>query len=94
MPPGWAIRDCSFAISGRLPTCPATSRPTAGRVPRAAASIVELVDWCRYVVDREASGVSGVMHPSNCKQGEEDYQMMSLDFSDCQMPRMRDDCPD
>jgi len=43
--------------------------------------LVELVDWCRYVVDREATAVTGVMHPSICKRGEEDYQMMSLDFS-------------
>ena len=26
------------------------------------------------------------MHPSTCKQGEEDYQMMSLDFSDSECP--------
>jgi predicted dehydrogenase len=45
-------------------------------------SLVELVDWCRYVVDREARWVTGVMHPSNCKTGHEDYQMMSLDFSE------------
>jgi len=54
--------------------------------PSGSRSIVELVDWCRYVVDREASGVSGVMHPSDCAQGEEDYQMMSLDFSDSKCP--------
>ena len=38
------------------------------------------------MVDREASWVSGVMHPSDCKPGEEDYQMMSLDFSDSNSP--------
>ena len=48
--------------------------------------LVELVDWCRYVVDREATAVTGVMHPSTCKQGEEDYQMLSLDFSAADAP--------
>ena len=49
--------------------------------PSGVRHLVELVDWCRYVVDHEATWVSGVMHPSNCPPGEEDYQMMSLDFS-------------
>jgi predicted dehydrogenase len=56
------------------------------RWPRPSGSryIVELVDWCRYVVDSEATFVSGVMHPGH--GGEEDYQMMSLDFSDADRP--------
>ncbi len=49
-------------------------------------SLVELVDWCRYVVDREPTSVTGLMHPGDCPPGEEDYQMMSLDFSDPQRP--------
>ncbi len=48
--------------------------------------LVELVDWCRYVVDREATAVTGVMHPSACQRGEEDYQMLSLDFSAHEQP--------
>ena len=61
---------------------------TACRWPRPSGSryLVELVDWCRYVVDREATWVSGVMHPGTGKPGEEDYQMMSLDFSDTESP--------
>ena len=54
--------------------------------PASSRFLVELVDWCRYVVDREATAVTGVMHPSGGKQGEEDYQMMSLDFSDPSAP--------
>jgi predicted dehydrogenase len=54
--------------------------------PASSRFLVELVDWCRYVVDREATAVTGVMHPSTCKRGEEDYQMMSLDFSDAESP--------
>ena len=53
------------------------------RWPRPSGSrfLVEQVDWCRYVVDREATAVTGVLHPSTCKPGDEDYQMLSLDFS-------------
>ncbi|MGD0898559.1 MAG: gfo/Idh/MocA family oxidoreductase, partial [Thermoguttaceae bacterium] len=62
--------------------------PPAGRWPQPSGTrfLVELVDWCRYVVDREASWVTGVMHPGDCPRGEEDYQMMSLDFSDASLP--------
>lgn len=51
--------------------------------------LVELVDWCRYVVDQEATAVTGVMHPAICKRGEEDYQMLSLDFSGADAPGSR-----
>jgi predicted dehydrogenase len=59
-----------------------------GRWPRPSGSrhLVELVDWCRYVVDREPAWVTGVMHPATCAAGEEDYQMMSLDFSEPAAP--------
>jgi predicted dehydrogenase len=62
--------------------------PPPGRWPRPSGLryLVELVDWCRYVVDREATAVTGIMHPGNCQQGEEDYQMMSLDFSETGAP--------
>jgi len=40
-----------------------------------------LVDWCRYVVDRPPTSVVGVMHYPTRKDAEEDYRMMSLDFS-------------
>jgi len=42
--------------------------------------LMELVDWCRYVVGREPTSVVGMTHHMS-KQGSEDYQMMSLDFS-------------
>ena len=60
----------------------------AGRWPRPSGTrfLVELVDWCRYVVDREATWVTGVIHPANSPRGEEDYQMMSLDFSEAGAP--------
>lgn len=46
--------------------------------------LMELVDWCRYVVGEEPSTVVGVRHlgPNDA----EDYQMMSLDFSSIEQP--------
>ena len=49
------------------------------RCPTAVRDLLELVDWCRYVVGGEPSSVIGVCP----RYGNEaaDYQMMSLDFS-------------
>ncbi len=46
-------------------------QPAAGRWPRPSGSrhLVELVDWCRYVVDREPTWVTGVMHPQRLCPG-------------------------
>jgi predicted dehydrogenase len=44
--------------------------------------VVELVDWCRYVVGREPTSVMGITHFKRPDADEMDYQMMSLDFSD------------
>jgi predicted dehydrogenase len=44
--------------------------------------MVELIDWCRYVVDAEPSSVVAIAH---AKPGEElcaDYFSLSLDFAD------------
>jgi len=64
----------------RFPTQSCKNRRPGG-VPQNSAvrDLVELVDWCCYVVDRKPSWVTGMMHRSG--PGEEDYQMMSLDFS-------------
>jgi len=47
----------------------------------AACELVELVDWCRYVVGQEATWVTGLMHAGTGRCAAEDYQMLSLDFS-------------
>ena len=52
----------------------------------AARHLVELVDWCNYVVDQKPSHVTGLMHRTGCNAGDDDYQMMSLDFSDPNHP--------
>lgn len=54
-----------------------------GGSPRASSihDLIELIDWCRYVVGREATWVTGLMHSADRTSDEEDYQMMTLDFS-------------
>jgi predicted dehydrogenase len=46
----------------------------------ARRDMMELVDWCRYVVGYNASSVFGVHHIAADDSGD-DYQMMNLDFS-------------
>ncbi len=45
------------------------------------SDLVELVDWCRYVVGTEPTSVLGMMHSVSSNSDDEDYRMMSLDFS-------------
>ena len=44
--------------------------------------LVELIDWCRYVIGKEPTSVLGLRHRAEGGLIEDDYQMMSLDFSD------------
>ena len=55
-------------------------RQREAECPAALREMMELVDWCRYVVGCEATSVLGVKHYNN-GDGGEDYQMMNLDFS-------------
>ncbi|MBN2022577.1 MAG: Gfo/Idh/MocA family oxidoreductase [Pirellulales bacterium] len=48
--------------------------------------LVELVDWCCYVVGREPTHVTGLLHAGDGKSAEADYQMLSLDFSERASP--------
>jgi len=58
-----------------------TARRKNGKLrPNMARKLIELVDWCRYVVDSDPISVSGVSHEGSGGGGE-DYQMMSLDFA-------------
>ena len=49
--------------------------------PSIKQQLVELVDWCRYVVDEEPTWVTGMLHRSDRQRDGDDYQMMSLGFS-------------
>ena len=60
--------------------------PAGSRKPAAIRDLVELVDWCGYVVGWSPTAVTGLMHRRGCEQVEEDYQMMTLDFSDPKYP--------
>lgn len=51
------------------------------KCPDTMRSLMELVDWCCYVVDRDPSTVFGVIHCESPNGFHLDYQMMSLDFS-------------
>lgn len=64
----------------RVPQERSKNRQRPGECPAAVREMMELVDWCRYVVGREATSVFGVKHYSNGNNAE-DYQMMNLDFS-------------
>ncbi len=48
--------------------------------------LIELVDWCCYVVGCEPTWVTGLMHPRDEDSADEDYQMMTLDFSARESP--------
>jgi predicted dehydrogenase len=43
--------------------------------------MVELVDWCRYVVGRDPTSVFGISHRKSPDETAENYNMMNLDFS-------------
>lgn len=49
-------------------------------VPNFPQEMMELVDWCRYVVGLEPTSVIGVRHFDPAGETE-DYHMMNLDFS-------------
>lgn len=51
-----------------------------------ARELVQLVDWCRYVVGQEPTSVFSVRHSAPPATGGCDYQMMSLDFSAAESP--------
>jgi predicted dehydrogenase len=66
----------------RSPSSPQPGGPGGGMHGGAAGNeLVELVDWCRYVVGQEATWVTGLMHRGPTESVPEDYQMLSLDFS-------------
>ncbi len=54
--------------------------PTCRLPPSLRQELVELVDWCRYVVGAEPHWVTGIRYTGSDSGGPE-YQMMSLDFS-------------
>jgi predicted dehydrogenase len=61
---------------------PAEQHPLKpGSYPTGTNDLMELVDWCRYVVGEEPTSVVGVRHFGAAEPRTDDYQMMSLDFA-------------
>ena len=58
----------------------------AWRNSPAQRDLIELVDWCRYIVGQEPTSVLGVSHGGCTPTDTEEYQMMSLDFSPLDSP--------
>lgn len=67
----------------RVPQSPGTS---PGESIPAQRNLIEMIDWCCYVVDRPAAHVVSVRHAAPADPAESDYQMMSLDFSATEHP--------
>lgn len=67
---------CHHRSMAHVPNEPSAENQTT-RVTRA---MLELVDWCCYVVGCSPNSVAGVEHRDQ-DGAEVDYQMMSLDFS-------------
>lgn len=57
-----------------------TCNPTDEKRDRCSRDLVELVDWCRYVVDSEPTSLLADGHMS-ARGGPHDYLSVSLDFS-------------
>ncbi len=64
----------------RAPTETQSAGLTKASVSR-THDLVELVDWCRYVVGGEPTSVLGLSHVTQADPEQVDYEMMSLDFS-------------
>ncbi len=66
----------------------------AGKTPRAALplevrskrELLELVDWCSYIVGEPGAWVQAIRHPSLHDQDESDYQVLSLGFGNPNRP--------
>jgi predicted dehydrogenase len=64
----------------RIPAERGTGRAASSNPVHTMQEMVELVDWCRYVVGRSPTSVLGLSH-AGPPQREKDYEMMSLDFA-------------
>lgn len=71
---------------GRLPLWDENSRNRPRQERSTRQELVEQVDWCRYVVGLEPQWVTGIAYEGNGDHSREDYQMLSLGFSDGDHP--------
>ena len=80
-PPGliFCHQNLSSDKDSRGPSRPGTSRS-------ATHELVELVDWCCYVIGCRPNWVAGLSHRPDPSASETDYRAISLDFSDGDQP--------
>ena len=73
---------CHRRVPHAAPPAAAAARDRASE----ARDLMELVDWCRYVAGEEPTSVVAVRHAEAAGAAADDYQMMSLDFSQTGRP--------
>ncbi len=56
------------------------SRRRGEYCPLAMRNLMELVDWCRYLVDDDPASVISALHEQHDQHADLFYQMVSLDF--------------
>jgi predicted dehydrogenase len=57
------------------------SRSARSLNARSSRELIELIDWCRYIVGHDPNWVQAVWHPSIHDNITADYQVISIDFS-------------
>ena len=70
-------------IHHRIPAYEETAEPYQPNKVNSESTreLIELVDWCRYLVGKEPTWTQGLQHRSRDNE-RNDYEMLSLDFSD------------
>ncbi|MDZ4851984.1 MAG: Gfo/Idh/MocA family oxidoreductase [Pirellulaceae bacterium] len=66
----------------RLPNESFDSRESKEARQRSQYELVELIDWCRYLVGRNPNWVQAIRHPTRTELNRSDYQILSLGFGD------------
>ena len=80
-----------FCHQRSVPETSPASAAVAGVPPPTFRHAIGQVDWCHYVVDREPTLVTGLIHRSGDEKVE-DYRMLSVDFSPRGDPGQRPAC--
>ena len=79
-PPRMLFCHRRVPLSGAAAPTPPRDRASEAR------DLMELVDWCRYAAGTEPTSVVAVRHAETPGAEIDDYQMMSLDFSQTGRP--------
>jgi predicted dehydrogenase len=58
-----------------------SQRTPRSLVDRSRRELMELIDWCRFIVGHDPRAIQAVYHPSMTDQATPDYQVLSVDFS-------------